>query len=148
MSNSKNQPDAATNVQHVLVPDAAALGDPLQLAGALIRDFLDGVMTVEHDNECVFGIGGEDGPLDEAVAAMQCDDFFSARGWLQIAIVKALEPVPQITTGRVAKTRHLRAVFQRERALLSARCALHLILPALQGDSVGERVAAIFAPRH
>lgn len=148
MSNSKNQPDDDTNVHHVPMLDAAALGYPAELAAKLIRKLVALEVRYEHDNECIFGGEGATGPLDEALAALEFGDFSSARGWLQIAIGKALDPVPQTTTGRGAKERYLRAVYQRERALLYARCALHLILPALQGEVVAERLTTIFAPRH
>lgn len=148
MSNSKNQPDDDTNVHHVPMLDAAALGYPLQLAASLICKFVDVELKVERGNGCFFGSDGKPSSLCEALAALGRDDFSSARGWLQIAIGNALEPVPQTTTGRGAKERHFRAVYQRERALLYARCALHLILPALQGEVVAERLTTIFAPRH
>ncbi len=147
MSDFNNLPDAATEGQHVPMLDAEALGDPLRLAAELVRQVSE-EPTIYAGNSGIFGGDDGNGPIDEAVAALDEGDLPSARGWLQITIGAAMQPVPKIIKGRDAQGQQLRTEFQRDRALLAARCALHLILPALQGEVIAERLAAIDAPRH
>lgn len=130
-------PDAQTATPYGPLPDRPVNGDPLTLAAELLRDQIE-LEGATSENFSLISRVGATGALEEACCSIECGDYFSARHWLSIAIEAALLPVELSDKGKNRKHRQVFAQFQRERLLLVARVALHLILASLQGEGLAE----------
>lgn len=130
----------AAGVLVVPILTAADLGDASTLAAELLRQELERP-TIQLENDALFGPEDSTGPLEEAMQAIEAQDFVNARGWLQIIIGLAMQPVPQICDGRHRERRQYKAQIERDDILRVARCALHLLAPLTHDQIIAERLA-------
>ena len=136
---------ARTGTVPLLPPDA--MGEPAEVAAQVLRQVIEACITLELDNEQIFGSEDKAGPLDEAVAALERQDYRGAGDWLLIALALALEPFGPVAKGSRAADRRFRAQMQRTGAVIATRAALHILAPLLTPFVLAERMASISQPR-
>ena len=112
----------------VSMHDVVALGNPVELAAALLRQVVEEPVC-EPGNAAIFGLPDEAaGPINEALQALEGGDLANANAWLHRTIGLAQQPMTKIASGRDQQRRYLRAVLQRARLLVAARSAMHLTM--------------------